>query len=320
MAQTPDFPPNLYHDLLEAIADGVYFTDRERRIAYWNRGAEALTGYGRAEVVGRRCMDNLLVHIDDAGTRLCLGHCPLAATLEDGEPREADVYLHHREGHRVPVRVRVFPIRDAGGAVTGAVEVFNDNTAARRAAEHLERMERLALLDHLTGIANRRRAESALRSRLEELRRNGWGFGVLMMDIDDFKAVNDTYGHETGDRVLRLVGRTLEAGARSFDLVGRWGGEEFVAVVAGADRGALHEAGERLRMLVAHSSLDGDLPLAVTLSVGCAEARPGDTPESLVARADRMLYEAKRSGKNQVCSLENRGLPPGGPENGDPYP
>ncbi len=302
MAQTPDVSPNLYRDLLEAIADGVYFTDRERRIAYWNRGAEALTGYGRAEVVGRRCMDNLLVHIDDAGTRLCLHHCPLAATLEDGQAREADVYLHHKNGHRVPVRVRVFPIRDDRGAITGAVEVFNDNTAARRTEERLERLARLALLDHLTGIANRRGAESALRSRLEELRRNGWGFGVLLMDIDDFKAVNDACGHETGDRVLRLVARTLEAGARSFDLVGRWGGEEFVAVVSGADCRALHEAGERLRMLVAHSALDGETPLSVTISIGAAEALPGDTPESLVARADEKLYQAKRSGKNKVCS------------------
>lgn len=302
MAQTPDVSPNLYRDLLEAIADGVYFTDRERRIAYWNRGAEALTGYGRAEVVGRRCMDNLLVHIDNAGTRLCLGHCPLAATLGDGQPREADVYLHHKNGHRVPVRVRVFPIRDDQGAITGAVEVFNDNTAARRTEEHLERLARLALLDHLTGIANRRGAESALRSRLEELRRNGWGFGVLLMDIDNFKAVNDSRGHETGDRVLRLVARTLEAGARSFDLVGRWGGEEFVAVVSGADCRALHEAGERLGMLVAHSALDGERPLSVTISIGAAEALPGDTPESLVARADEKLYQAKRSGKNQVCS------------------
>ncbi|MBN2339203.1 MAG: diguanylate cyclase, partial [Acidobacteria bacterium] len=224
MPQTPEFFPNLYRELLDAIADGVYFTDRERRIAFWNRGAEALTGYARDEVIGRRCMDNLLVHVDNAGTRLCFGACPLAATLENGEPREADVYLHHKNGHRVPVRVRVFPIRDDGGAITGAVEVFNDNTATRRAAAHLERMERLALLDHLTGIANRRGAEAAIRSRLEELRRNGWGFGVLLLDIDDFKAVNDSCGHETGDRVLRLVARTLEAGARSFDLVGRWGG------------------------------------------------------------------------------------------------
>jgi diguanylate cyclase (GGDEF)-like protein/PAS domain S-box-containing protein len=294
-------PADIYRELLDCLEDGVYFTDSELRIAYWNRGAEILTGFSREEVIGSRCRDNLLMHVDDSGRVLCLDGCPLSATLEDGQPREAQVFLHHKKGHRVPIRVRVVPRRDEAGNIVGAVEVFTDNTATLQMAEQLAQMEKLALLDSLTGLANRRYLESAIRSRLEELRRNNWHFGILYMDLDNFKSVNDRYGHETGDNVLRMVGRTLSSSARYFDTIGRLGGEEFLAVIANAGRKALSNAGERLRTLVGKSTLEVPECLSVTISVGCAVASPEDTVESLLARADEKLYEAKKAGKNCVC-------------------
>lgn len=292
---------DVYRELLDCITDGVYFTDTDRRIAYWNKGAESLTGFSHADVIGKRCMDSLLIHIDDSGKELCKNGCPLSATLQDGQARDAQVFLHHKSGHRIPVRVRVTPRRDAEGAIIGAVEVFSDHTAYLEIHERLSRMEQLALLDTLTGLANRRYVESAIYSRLEELRRNQWRFGVLFLDIDNFKAVNDTYGHDAGDRVLRMVGQTLNAASRHFDTIGRWGGEEFIAVIANADAQLLHEIGTRLRILVAHSALDDPQSLSVTISVGGAEALVEDTPESLLQRADKKLYEAKHTGKNRVC-------------------
>ena len=97
--------------VIDHLYDGVYYVDRARRIRYWNDGAERLTGYGAATVVGQFCYHNLLNHIDAAGTQLCRTGCPLAATMEDGEPREAEVFLRHQAGHRVPVRVRTAPVR-----------------------------------------------------------------------------------------------------------------------------------------------------------------------------------------------------------------
>jgi PAS domain S-box-containing protein len=114
--------------LIDHLYDGVYYVDRGRRIRYWNQGAERLTGFAAASVVGHFCYDNLLNHVDASGTQLCRDGCPLAATMVDGEPREAEVFLRHREGHRVPIRVRTSPVRDREDKVIGAVEIFDDRT------------------------------------------------------------------------------------------------------------------------------------------------------------------------------------------------
>ena len=107
--------------------DGVCFVDQERRITYWNSGAETLTGYLRHEVVGRRCPESLLRHCTAEGAELCESGCPLEAFLADGQPREAFVFLRHKRGYRVPVRVRVTAVRDAQGVIAGAAEVFEEH-------------------------------------------------------------------------------------------------------------------------------------------------------------------------------------------------
>jgi diguanylate cyclase (GGDEF)-like protein/PAS domain S-box-containing protein len=291
---------DFYRELLDCLEDGVYFTDNERRIAFWNKGAEILTGYSRQEAVGKCCMDNLLMHVDSEGRELCKQGCPLNETLQDGKPREADVFLHHKDGHRLPIRVRVMAMKNDAGDIIGAVEIFNDNAVQLQTSERLSQMEKLALLDSLTGLANRRYLETIMRSRLEELRRNNWHCGVLFIDIDNFKSVNDRHGHEVGDQVIKMVSRTLESSVRYFDVVGRWGGEEFVAVIANAEEKELIEIGERMRTMVEHSMLNAPEYLFVTISIGGAQAVQGDTIESLVGRADEKLYQAKHSGKNCI--------------------
>src|SRR5579871_3382167 len=114
-----------YDAVLRALPDGLYFVDADRKILFWNQGAEEITGYRGQEVVGRHCHDDLLMHCDENHTPLCGSNCPLQATIEDGRPREANVYLRHKEGHRVPVKVRAVPIRDGDGAIIGAAEIFD---------------------------------------------------------------------------------------------------------------------------------------------------------------------------------------------------
>jgi len=113
---------NFYRKILDNLYDGVYFVDPERRITYWNKGAERISGFSAVQVKGKCCAENILVHVDDLGNELCKGDCPLAQTLKDGQTREADVYLHHADGHRIPVKIRVAPIIE-NGKVAGATEV-----------------------------------------------------------------------------------------------------------------------------------------------------------------------------------------------------
>jgi diguanylate cyclase (GGDEF)-like protein len=241
------------------------------------------------------------MHVDDHGTRLCVAGCPLMATLADGEPRDADVFLRHKAGHRVPVRVRVSPIRDAAGRVTGAVETFTDNAPRLAALQRIEELQQLAYLDPVTAVGNRRYTELTLQARLDELRRYGWTFAVLFIDIDHFKQVNDSHGHELGDRVLEMVGRTLAGSLRSFDFLGRWGGEEFVAVVPMQFESQLAPLAARCRALVERSRLPVEgRPVTVTVSIGATMADASDTVATLVARADGLMYRSKAAGRNRV--------------------
>ncbi len=285
--------------------DGFYFVDRQRRIMYWNRGAERLSGYSADEVIGRFCGDNLLHYIDACGRRLCTGMCRLAAAMQDDQPRQVEVFLHHTQGHRVPVLVRVTPIRDAQGAIIGAVEVFSDISPQKAVQEEIECMRALTLLDPLTSIGNRRFIESNMHSHLKELRRYRWPFGVILIDVDRFKMVNDTFGHLAGDDVLKMVARTLTYNVRTFDAVGRWGDDEFIIVAQNVNSATLESLAERLRMLIEQSSLlVVSTVVCVTVSLGAALAQRDDTPENLLERADRMLYFSKQSGRNRV-SLES---------------
>ena len=295
------FGADLHKVIVDNMADGVYYVDTERKISYWNGGAERISGYRATDIVGRHCYDNILAHVDGQGRSLCHSACPLAETMLDGEPREVSLWLRHEEGYRKPVRIRTAPVRDDTGTIVGGVEVFSDDTAALRAIEDADRARRDALTDPLTGLPNRRMFDAALRGRLENLGRYGWEFGLLIVDIDHFKQVNDRYGHAFGDAVLAGVAATLHGAVRAGDTVARWGGEEFAVLVEASDSATLAETAERLRAMVSESETrTAGIRVTVHVSAGGSLAIPDDTAETLFARADAALYRAKRGGRNRT--------------------
>ena len=298
----PDEFDNEFHkSIVDNLADGVYYVDLGRQITYWNHGAERISGHDAGNVVGHRCFENILDHVDAAGNSLCQTICPLAATMRDGQPREVSVWLRHSEGYRKPVRVRTSPVRDKEDKIVGAVEVFSDDSAVLRAVEDADRARRDALTDDLTGLPNRRLFDAALAGRIENLARYGWRFGLLIVDIDHFKAINDEHGHIFGDRVLAGVAATIHGATRAGDVVARWGGEEFAVLVEASDEAGLIETAERLRALVAQSETRFDgVRVKVHVSVGGALALPEDTAESLFTRTDAAMYAAKHAGRNRV--------------------
>ncbi len=304
MSSPIDRQSEFFKELIDNLYDGVYLVDLDRRITYWNQGAERLTGYRADEVIGSHCSGNLLAHVDHEGRPLCsTEHCPAAAAMRDAAAREERVFLRHRDGHRVPVRTRIAPIQAPDGRVVGALEVFSDDSAAVAAAQEIARLEDAALLDTVTGVGNRRFAELELDARIGALERHGWGLGVAFIDIDHFKAVNDTHGHAVGDAVLRLVSQTLKHALRSSDTVARWGGEELVVLLADPGMSGLGGLCERLARLVASAQVmhEGE-PVKVTVSIGATLARAGDTASDVVARADRLMYASKNAGRNRVTA------------------
>lgn len=294
-----------YKKMLENLYDGVYFVDTKRRITFWNKGAERISGFSSKEVMGSHCYNNILNHVDKEGNHLCKGGCPLHATILDGAERENEVFLQHKKGHRVPVFVRTIPIYEEK-VIIGAVEIFVDNSERLEIIHNMKKLEELAMTDELTHLPNRRYSRAFITSKLNDLRELGIPFGLAFFDIDNFKNVNDTYGHDVGDDVLKLLAKTTVNTMRKSDLVARWGGEEFLAIFLGIDDLELGIVTEKLRFLIEHSGirLNKEDTLRITVSIGATMAKMVDDVDSLVDRADGLMYQSKINGKNRISIEE----------------
>jgi diguanylate cyclase (GGDEF)-like protein/PAS domain S-box-containing protein len=289
-----------YKSLLDNLYDGVYFVDTERKITYWNKGAETITGYTAEQVMDKFCRDNILNHCTENGEELCLHNCPLTKSIQSGAHVEAEVFLHHANGHRVPVLVRTSPIIE-DGKVIGAVEIFSNSSRLISARRQAQRMESMALQDALTGLSNRRAGETRLAAMLLEFQQIRQPFALLYADIDHFKQINDRFGHDIGDRVLYMIAQTLKHNLRQNDLVCRWGGEEFVAMIRDVSEESMQQVALKLLALTERARLDlKDQKVSVTISVGATLSRAGDTLDEITRRADALMYESKNNGRNRA--------------------
>lgn len=290
-------------DLLNDLNEGVYFVDKDRGITFWNHSAERITGFSAQEMIGRFCYDNLLNHVDEQGNQLCLTGCPLHATLSDGEYRSAQVYLHHKNGHRLRVEVKIRPLT-VNGEIVGAAEVFSTTDLSDRSDLSRSELEKLALFDQLTQLPNRRYIDTFLDNQIRDFETLGIPFGVLMLDLDFFKRINDEYGHEAGDSVLKMVAGTFQGAMRRNDFIGRWGGEEFVAILRGVTHLELRAIAEKVCRMVARSGTTrGSDCLRITVSIGATMVKTEDTAATLMRRADKALYVSKDEGRNRVTVL-----------------
>jgi diguanylate cyclase (GGDEF)-like protein len=189
----------------------------------------------------------------------------------------------------------------AGLALAGLVVISIGAGLGRsrtRLARLASQLDRLARIDPLTDLSNRRDLDEILDATLSAARRDGTPLSVLLVDIDHFKQINDTVGHDGGDAVLIQIARSMRASLRAQDSLGRWGGEEFLAVLPNTDAEHASLAAERLRSQIPHATSASDRS-PVTVTIGVATYDSG-TKSELVSRADAALYAGKRSGRNQV--------------------
>jgi two-component system cell cycle response regulator len=166
---------------------------------------------------------------------------------------------------------------------------------------YLDVCEEAAFTDHMTGLANRRRFERQLEREVGRVQRFGHPFSLLMIDIDRFKDLNDSFGHDAGDEAIRRIGRVLREGTRGIDLAARIGGEEFAVLLVETSRGSGYEVAERLRNAIKQIEIPN--ASSITASFGVAEC-PTDaqTAVEILKAADVALYEAKRSGRDRVVN------------------
>ena len=300
----PQLPADCFKSLLDQTYDGVNFVDSKRRVLYWNKGAEAITGFAAGEMIGKSCYgDDGMCHIDGNGQRLCEQLCPLLSVIKDGQKIQKRVYLRNRQGKRVPVDAVSSPVYDEGHNLLGAVQIFRDASSYEQVERESEVIARLAITDPLTGLLNRRAIEIEFEVETKRSQRLQLPMSAIFGDIDYFKAVNDSYGHPIGDQVLKNVARLLQGGIRDYDRAGRYGGEEFIVLLPETKAEIATEIAERLRRSVEGWRLihEGKVwQFGITISFGVAEMQGAEGWERLVARADQALYRAKKSGRNLV--------------------
>jgi len=273
------------------IRDGVALLGADRRILLANAAYEEMLGLppGHAKGLTR---DEFTEHVIGLVADPIAARALLAPSPGSSEEHTADLLFARPS--RCWIRRTIAALGDESDRLY--LVVWRDVTAER---DLIAEREREVLTDVLTGIPNRRAAEAALRREVARVTRGNTTSCVVLIDIDHFKRVNDHYGHAAGDEVLRRVARVLTSQARGTDVVARWGGEEFIGIVAGDLAGATAFC-ERARRAIANETL----PTVghITVSMGLSQCMVGQSAAEVVVRADAALYEAKRAGRDRVVT------------------
>jgi len=269
-------------------------------IIYVNPAFTALTGYNADEVIGRstRMLNGLKT---DQRTVAAV-----RAAMETQRPIRVELLNYDRDGGTYWIDTNIVPLRDAHGRVTHFATIGRDLTATKRLQEELQLM---ATTDPLTGLLNRRRFLEQAETEFLRSKRYQHELSAVMLDIDHFKSINDTHGHFVGDQVLIAMSRATENLLRDTDILGRWGGEEFVILMPETPLAGAAILAERLRDALAKQTVDtaaGTLRFTISAGVAARGARDAGTAD-ILQRADTALYAAKHHGRNRVQVLAAEG-------------
>jgi diguanylate cyclase (GGDEF)-like protein/PAS domain S-box-containing protein len=289
-----EFAPIAYSTLVEQLEDGVIVVDYQMRIVDMNPAALHIFGLSVKQTLGRPLAQTLPVFD------------PLAADLAAGGSLSKEIDLIP-EGHPRNFEARISSLYDNRRRESGRLILLRDITIHKQAEN---RLKQLAITDPLTGLYNRRYFFSLAESEFERATQNQLPFSIILMDVDFFKNINDSYGHPAGDRVLEKLAQRARDALRRGDVLARYGGEEFSILLPQTDLPAAIQVAERLRLSVAQEeTIPGIGQVEVTASLGVAtlDATPGLDFNQLLERADRALYLDKHESRNRVCVWEQDG-------------
>lgn len=303
--------------LLESLYDGFAIVDADLRVLVWNRGAESLLGPSSQAMIGHQWSSRLLKCADAAGRAFTEEQYPMRRVVSSQQPLSSEVQLTRADGAAVHAEMQTMPILNDDGVLLGVIEIYRDlNRSGSRRPQEIRELKLLASRDALTAVANRGELETQLATMVSAFGRNhDEPFSVIFVDADHFKSINDTHGHAVGDKVLIDLARLLQKETYSGEVVGRYGGEEFVVLCPGTALDEGVRRAERLRNVVRTARVADIERLRITASFGVSQAEPGDSVESVLRRADKALYMAKQTGRDKTCSLTNAQLLAAGTNN-----
>jgi diguanylate cyclase (GGDEF)-like protein/PAS domain S-box-containing protein len=282
--------PEIYRTILEGLHIGVSVLDLQKRIVFWNDGAEQITGYARIDVLGHACAESLLLNCQQTSCEMCQEKCPIAAALQTAKPVEAASFIHHKSGHRTPVHSWAIPLRDQHGSMIGITYTFEEQLAAPGPDPNDQSMKDLGCLDNLTGLPNQVMMYSHLRETLGTFAELLVPFGIVCLEAHELTQFRARYGQEATRSILQVLARTLRNTVWPTDFVGTWSEGHFLVILIGCGEVALQVVSERMVEMMGSATITWwgkELPVAV--SIGCTAALPGDTVESLLQRAQQSL-------------------------------
>lgn len=283
--------------LAENAWDVIWTMALDGTITYISPAVERVRGFTPAEAL-RQSLEE--IHPPESAAKVADYFRRLFASIAEGSrPPEyrGEHEYYRRDGTIMIGEVQVIPHTDADGHVVQILGVTRDVSERRRFEAELRE---LAVTDPLTGLWNRRQTSELLSADLAQAQRHGQALTLLMVDIDHFKDINDNHGHQTGDQVLVDVAARLRENIRATDVVGRWGGEEFVVLLRFCGLREGIAAAEKLRLRINETPFQR--LFGVSVSVGVAELQAGDDLGSWISRADAALYQAKRTGRNTIVT------------------
>jgi diguanylate cyclase (GGDEF)-like protein/PAS domain S-box-containing protein/putative nucleotidyltransferase with HDIG domain len=294
-----------YLYLMENLYDGFYLVDSDLKFVVWNGGMQRLLGRGGEQVLGRAWTSRTLSYCDAAGRDLNEADLSMRQVVESGKAVAASARIRHADGRLIDVEVQTVPLMDDWGRLRGVAEIIRDASRNRMPDAEFRDLRLAASRDPLTGIANRGELELQLTQLLatSSAGPNADPACAIFIDVDHFKETNDTFGHAVGDIVLIEIARLLQQETYSGEIVGRYGGEEFVILCPETDLDQAIKRAERIRIAIASLELAELQGGSLTASFGVTQAVPGDTELSVLKRADKALYAAKNGGRNQTCFL-----------------
>lgn len=277
--------PEILRSALEATPVGLYIVDRQRKIMLWSDGAERLTGYLRQEVIGHCCRENLLDHCDASGARVCETACPLTSAIQNGYASDRVLYLKHKDGHRVPVRVFATGLRNAHGSVVGAMETFHEQTVVTARVTGSDNTVQLSSRP-LALAPTRPLTLALLREALGASRAQMTGCGVACIEIAQYDQFKATHTRTAANQMMDSIGASIRQMLRQTDQVGRWSESQLLVVLPGCHASSLETVTSRLAAVAHQSHIKwwGD-ELSVSVQVRGVMARENEDPEAVAARA-----------------------------------
>jgi diguanylate cyclase (GGDEF)-like protein/PAS domain S-box-containing protein len=285
-----------YRAIIDTLSQAVIVVSAEGVVQCWSRGAEALLGFSEQEVGNRPIRSFWEGEIDPAA-------------FSGAAIRHWDTAVRRRDGAQLQVSVESSPLQGPDGRPGGAVWTVRD--IGKRLQQESEQRRREAGLredartDSLTQVTNRRGLLEALQAEYGRRGREGTPLTLVFVDLDDFKSINDDFGHTVGDMVLQAFAALVKSHLRAYDVMARWGGDEFIIMMPNTSRDEAAACVERIRQVVQQADMPL-LPRALTASFGISQHGPGEALESQFRRTDQALYRAKHSGKN--CTVHDEQL------------